>query len=66
MHKSVGIVGVGLMGHGIAYNLVTKGYPVSLLDHAGTSPLQNSQQTGPWFTLRVVKRRSSRMWSSSA
>ena len=39
MHKSAGIVGAGLMGQGIAYNLVTKGYPVSKLDHAGNQPL---------------------------
>lgn len=35
----IGMVGVGLMGHGIAYNLLQKGWPVRLLEHAGNQPL---------------------------
>jgi 3-hydroxyisobutyrate dehydrogenase-like beta-hydroxyacid dehydrogenase len=27
-NKRVGLIGVGLMGHGIGRNLVTKGYPL--------------------------------------
>ena len=29
----IGFVGIGLMGHGIAKNLVTKGYPLTLRLH---------------------------------
>ena len=29
----IGFVGVGLMGHGIAKNLVAKGYPLALRVH---------------------------------
>ena len=29
----IGFVGVGLMGHGIARNFVTKGYPLTLRLH---------------------------------
>ena len=39
MATAVGLVGVGLMGHGIAFNLVTKGFHVSLLAHPGNQPL---------------------------
>ena len=35
----IGMVGVGLMGHGIAYNLLQKGWSVRLLEHAGNQPL---------------------------
>jgi len=41
MKKSVGMIGVGLMGHGIAYNLVKKGFPLGLLDHAGNQPVDD-------------------------
>lgn len=39
MKKSVGMIGVGLMGHGIAYNLVTKGFTLGLLAHPGNQPV---------------------------
>lgn len=38
MQKSVGLIGVGHMGHGIALNIVKKGWPLSLLDHPGNQP----------------------------
>ena len=37
--KKIGMVGVGLMGHGIASNLLKHGYPLTLLEHAGNQPL---------------------------
>lgn len=36
--KTVGMVGVGLMGHGIASNILRKGWPLSFLDHPGNQP----------------------------
>jgi 3-hydroxyisobutyrate dehydrogenase-like beta-hydroxyacid dehydrogenase len=35
----IGLVGVGLMGHGIAYNLLKKGHDLTVLEHAGNQPL---------------------------
>ncbi|TNC08655.1 NAD(P)-dependent oxidoreductase [Methylobacterium terricola] len=36
--QTIGIVGVGLMGHGIALNVVRKGWPLGYLDHPGNQP----------------------------
>ena len=35
----IGMVGIGLMGHGIASNLVKHGHPLAVLDHPGNQPL---------------------------
>lgn len=35
----VGLVGVGLMGHGIASNILQNGYALSFLDHPGNQPV---------------------------
>jgi 3-hydroxyisobutyrate dehydrogenase-like beta-hydroxyacid dehydrogenase len=37
----IGFVGVGLMGHGIAKNLVTKGYPLALRVHRNRAPAED-------------------------
>ncbi len=37
----IGFVGVGLMGHGIAKNLVTKGYPVTVRAHRNRAPVED-------------------------
>lgn len=34
----VGIIGVGLMGHGIAKNILQKGWDLGFLDHVGNQP----------------------------
>lgn len=39
MSKTIGIIGVGLMGHGIASNVQKHGYPLVLLDHPGNQPV---------------------------
>jgi len=39
MKKSIGIIGVGLMGHGIAYNLLRHEHRVVALEHAGNQPM---------------------------
>jgi 3-hydroxyisobutyrate dehydrogenase-like beta-hydroxyacid dehydrogenase len=36
--KRVGLIGVGLMGHGIALNILKHGYPLGLLAHPGNQP----------------------------
>ena len=35
----IGLIGVGLMGHGIALNLARKGHALTVLDHPGNQPL---------------------------
>ena len=44
--KTVGMVGIGLMGHGIASNLVRKGWNVVLFDHPGNQPLDDLKAAG--------------------
>lgn len=39
MTPRIGLIGVGLMGQGIAHNLVHKGFPLWLLEHPGNQPL---------------------------
>ena len=38
--KNIGLIGVGLMGHGIASNLLKKGYALTVLEHSGNQPLE--------------------------
>lgn len=42
----VGLVGVGLMGHGIAHNIVAKGWPLQFLNHPGNQPVQDLLDAG--------------------
>jgi 3-hydroxyisobutyrate dehydrogenase-like beta-hydroxyacid dehydrogenase len=37
--KNIGLIGAGLMGHGIASNLLKKGYALTVLEHPGNQPL---------------------------
>ena len=37
----IGFIGLGLMGHGIAKNLVTKGYPLTVRAHRNRKPLED-------------------------
>lgn len=46
MTARVGIIGVGLMGQGIAYNLVSKGFGLWLLEHAGNQPIDELLAAG--------------------
>jgi 3-hydroxyisobutyrate dehydrogenase-like beta-hydroxyacid dehydrogenase len=36
---NIGMIGIGLMGHGIATNLLRRGHALTLLDHPGNQPL---------------------------
>ncbi len=42
----IGMVGIGLMGHGIASNLVRKGHELVLLEHPGNQPLDALKAAG--------------------
>jgi 3-hydroxyisobutyrate dehydrogenase-like beta-hydroxyacid dehydrogenase len=41
MAKKIGFVGVGLMGHGMAKNLLKKGYEVTLMAHKNRKPIED-------------------------
>ena len=42
----IGFVGLGLMGHGIAKNLVTKGFPLTVRVHRNRAPLEDLLAAG--------------------
>jgi 3-hydroxyisobutyrate dehydrogenase-like beta-hydroxyacid dehydrogenase len=46
MKKTVGMVGIGMMGHGIASNLAKHGHPLVLFEHPGNQPLDALKATG--------------------
>lgn len=43
---NIGMVGIGLMGHGIASNLVKHGHALGVLEHAGNQPLDSLVAAG--------------------
>ena len=46
MQQRVGIVGVGLMGHGIARNVLKHGYALAALEHPGNQPIADLLEAG--------------------
>ena len=44
--KTIGMIGIGMMGHGIASNLVKHGHSLSVLAHAGNQPIDDLVQQG--------------------
>jgi 3-hydroxyisobutyrate dehydrogenase-like beta-hydroxyacid dehydrogenase len=46
MKKNVGMIGIGMMGHGIASNVVKKGWPLAVLEHPGNQPLDALKAAG--------------------
>jgi 3-hydroxyisobutyrate dehydrogenase-like beta-hydroxyacid dehydrogenase len=42
----IGFIGVGLMGHGMAKNLVTKGHPLVIMGHRHREPVQHLKSLG--------------------
>jgi 3-hydroxyisobutyrate dehydrogenase-like beta-hydroxyacid dehydrogenase len=38
-HGKIGMIGIGMMGHGIASNLLKHGHPLTVLAHPGNQPL---------------------------
>ena len=43
---NIGMIGIGLMGHGIASNLVKHGHALTVLDHPGNQPLDALRAAG--------------------
>ncbi len=46
MKQRIGFIGVGLMGHGMAKNLVAKGHPLAFLVHRNRSNIQDLLDAG--------------------
>jgi 3-hydroxyisobutyrate dehydrogenase-like beta-hydroxyacid dehydrogenase len=46
MKQTIGMIGVGMMGHGIARNIARHGYPLVVLEHAGNQPLDELKAAG--------------------
>jgi 3-hydroxyisobutyrate dehydrogenase-like beta-hydroxyacid dehydrogenase len=46
MKKNIGMVGIGMMGHGIASNLVKHGHALAVLEHPGNQPLDALKAAG--------------------
>ncbi len=44
--KKIGMVGVGMMGHGIASNILKGGYDLALFEHPGNQPLDDLRAAG--------------------
>ena len=44
--KTIGMIGIGMMGHGIASNLVKHGHTLSVLAHVGNQPIDDLLQQG--------------------
>jgi len=44
--KMIGMVGIGMMGHGIATNLLKHGHALALLEHSGNQPLDALKAAG--------------------
>jgi len=45
-NQKIGIIGVGLMGHGIAYNIAKSGRTLIYLDHPGNQPTESLDELG--------------------
>ena len=46
MEESIGFVGVGLMGHGMAKNLLAAGYPLTVIAHRNRAPVEDLVSRG--------------------
>ena len=46
MAKRVGFIGAGLMGHGMAKNIVEKGHPLTVLAHRNRAPVEDLLRRG--------------------
>ncbi len=46
MQRKIGMVGIGMMGHGIASNLLKHGHAVTLFEHTGNQPVDDLKSRG--------------------
>jgi len=40
-NEKIGFIGVGFMGHGMAKNIVEKGYPLTVIGHRNRAPIED-------------------------
>jgi 3-hydroxyisobutyrate dehydrogenase-like beta-hydroxyacid dehydrogenase len=45
-NERIGFIGVGLMGHGMAKNIVEKGYALTVMGHRNRAPVEDLKQRG--------------------
>ena len=64
--ETVGFIGLGLMGHGMAKNIVEKGYPLAVTAHRNRKPLDDLSAAARWPCASQGGRRGARRSSSSA
>ena len=46
MSETIGFIGVGLMGHGMAKNIVEKGYALTVMGHRNRTPVEDLLKRG--------------------
>ena len=46
MGERIGFIGVGLMGHGMAKNIVEKGWPLTVMGHRNREPVEDLKKRG--------------------
>lgn len=51
---AIGMIGIGLMGHGIAWNIAKAGYGLTVLDHPGNQPLDDLREMGVQVKPRIA------------
>ncbi len=44
--EKVGFIGVGLMGHGMAKNILEKGHPLTVMGHRNRKPVDDLVKRG--------------------
>ena len=44
--ETIGFIGVGLMGHGMAKNIVEKGYGLTIMGHRNRQPVEDLVRRG--------------------
>ena len=47
MAQRIGFIGAGLMGHGMAKNIVEKGYELTVLAHRNRAPIEDLLAAAP-------------------
>lgn len=45
-NETIGFIGVGLMGHGMAKNIVEKGFPLTVMGHRNRAPVEDLLKRG--------------------
>jgi 3-hydroxyisobutyrate dehydrogenase-like beta-hydroxyacid dehydrogenase len=52
--QAIGMIGIGLMGHGIAWNIANAGYGLTILDHPGNQPVDDLRGMGAQVAPRIA------------